>query len=42
VLVEFSVGVTADQSLSYERSGKEDVATEAATVDSETRIKLVK
>lgn len=42
LLVEYEMGATADQSLSYERAGKTDVATEAATVDSETKIKLVK
>jgi hypothetical protein len=42
LMVEFISSVTADQSMSYERAGKEDVATEAATVDSDVRIKLIK
>ena len=42
LLVEYEMGVTADQNMSYERAGKTDVATEAATVDSQTKIKLVK
>lgn len=40
--VELTLGVTADQTMSYERAGKEDVATQVETVDSETRIRLVK
>lgn len=42
VMVEFSSGATADQTMSYERAGKEDVATQAATVDSQAKIKLIK
>jgi len=42
VLVDYDAGGTADQNMSYERAGKEDVATEAITVDTQTKIKLVK
>jgi hypothetical protein len=42
LLVEYELKVTADQTLSYERAGKADVATESATIDSQTQIKLVK
>jgi hypothetical protein len=42
LLVEYEMKVTANQTLSYERAGKTDVATEAMTVDSQNQIKLVK
>jgi hypothetical protein len=42
LLVEYSMGGTSDLTVSYERAGKTDVATEAMTVDSQTKIKLVK
>ena len=42
LLVEYGVGVTADQTLNYERAGKADVATEFATIDSQSKIRLVK
>jgi hypothetical protein len=38
--VEFSLRTTLDQTMRYERAGKEDVATEVSTVDSEVKIKL--
>lgn len=38
--VEFTLRNTVDQTMRYERAGKEDVATETSTVDSETKIKL--
>ena len=42
VIVDYNAGGTADQNMSYERAGKEDVATETSTVDTQTKIKLVK
>jgi hypothetical protein len=38
--VEYSLRTTVNRSLSYERAGKEDVATETSTVDTESKIKL--
>jgi hypothetical protein len=38
--VEFTLRLTRDQVMRYERAGKEDVATEASTIDSEVKIKL--
>lgn len=42
VMVEFSSNLTSDQTMKYERAGKEDVATEIATIDSEAKIRLAK
>ncbi|HVP56489.1 MAG TPA: hypothetical protein VMU02_00195 [bacterium] len=42
LIVEYETNVTADQELKYERTAKTDIATEASTVDSQTKIKLVK
>ena len=41
LVVEYVAAVTATQDFSYERAGKEDVKTEFATIDSESKIKLV-
>jgi hypothetical protein len=40
LVVEYNTTATATQDISYERAGKEDVATDFATIDSESKIKL--
>jgi hypothetical protein len=40
--IEYSLDLTADQVMKFERAGKEDIATETSTVDSGIKIKIVR
>ena len=40
--IEYSLNLTADQVMKFERAGKEDIATETSTVDSGIKIKIVR
>jgi hypothetical protein len=42
LVIEYSLTLTVDQVRKYERAGKEDIATEASTVDSGIKIKVVR
>ncbi|MFZ1946363.1 MAG: hypothetical protein WAW06_02345 [bacterium] len=42
LVIDYSLNLTVDQVRKYERAGKEDIATEASTVDSGIKIKVVR